>query len=449
MCNPSIFRECDIRGIADRDLPNDAVKHLGRAIGTFLQRQSGPRLVLGRDCRLSSPRLHQALLEGLLATGAQVTDIGIVPTPVLYFAAIDHDAHGAIIITGSHNPADYNGFKILSNGATLHGEDIQAIHRLTQTQDYLSGPGQTHTADAIPAYIDQIAHQFHYPRKLKVVIDSGSGTAGPVIGPLLARLNCDVLSLFAEMDGHFPHHHPDPTTPENLSALAAKVRETNADLGIGFDGDADRIGAVDQHGQPVYGDMLMLIYAREILTRHPGATIIGDVKCSQHMYAEIARLGGRPLMNKTGHSLIKARMKEEGALLAGELSGHMFFADRYHGFDDALYAACRLIEILANSGVPLSRQLDGLPVTVTTPEIRLEAPDEQKFDIVNRVAEHFRPTHKIDATDGARILFPHGWGLIRASNTQPAIVLRFEAESEVQLHAYRAEVEAALARESQ
>lgn len=447
MFNPSIFRECDIRGIADRDLHNEAVTHLGQAIGTFLQRHSGPQLILGRDCRLSSPRLHQALLEGLLATGAEITDLGIVPSPAVYFTALNHKAHGAIIITGSHNPTGYNGFKIQSGGATLHGEDIQTIHRLTQTQDYLSAPGRLHTADAIPAYIDQIAHQFHYPRRLKVVVDSGNGTAGPVIGPLLARLNCDVISLFADMDGHFPHHHPDPTTPENLAALAAKVRETNADLGIGFDGDADRIGAVDQHGQPVFGDMLMLIYAREILTRHPGATIIGDVKCSQRMYGEIARLGGRALMNKTGHSLIKARMKEEGALLAGELSGHMFFADRYHGFDDALYAACRLIEIVATTGMPLSRHLDGLPATVTTPEIRLETPDEQKFDIVNRVAEHFRPSHKIDATDGARILFPHGWGLIRASNTQPAIVLRFEAESQADLNAYRAAVETALAAE--
>jgi phosphomannomutase / phosphoglucomutase len=283
---------------------------------------------------------------------------------------------------------------------------------MIETRDYATGEGSYRTLDLVPDYVDEVAKQFVLPRKVKVVVDSGNGTAGPVIERILSRLNVEFVSMFGEMDGSFPNHHPDPTVPANLRMLADKVRETGAELGIGFDGDSDRIGAVDENGDPVFGDMLMLIFAREILTRKPGATFIGEVKCSQIMYDELERLGGRPIMYKTGHSLIKAKMKEEHAELAGEMSGHMFFADRYFGFDDALYSACRLIEIVANTGLPLSRQLDGLPKTVCTPELRLETTDEAKFDVVARVAAHFRQTRKIVDVDGARVIFPHGWGLV-------------------------------------
>jgi len=448
MLKSTIFREYDIRGIAERDLSNEGVEHLGRALGTYLQRREGPLVNIGRDCRLSGERLNLALRKGLISSGCHVTDIGVVPTPVTYYSAVKLQAHGAVMITGSHNPADYNGFKTVCGSATLHGEAIQDVYRMTELGDYESGEGSYRTLDVMADYVDEIVKQFQFPRKLKVVVDSGNGTAGPVIEQILSRLNCEFVSMFGEMDGTFPNHHPDPTVPANLRMLAAKVRETGAELGIGFDGDSDRIGAVDENGEPVFGDMLMLIFAREILTRKPGATFIGEVKCSQIMYDELTRLGGRPIMYKTGHSLIKAKMKEENAELAGEMSGHMFFADRYFGYDDALYAACRLMEIVANSGLPLSRQLDGLPKTVCTPELRMETTDETKFDVVARVAAHFRATRKIVDVDGARVIFPQGWGLVRASNTQPVLVMRFEAETQELLDAYRAEVEEVLVRET-
>jgi phosphomannomutase / phosphoglucomutase len=448
MLKSTIFREYDIRGIADRDLTSEGVEHLGRALGTYLIRHSGPNINIGRDCRLSGDRLNLALRTGLIAAGCHVTDIGVVPTPVTYFSAHQMKADGAVMITGSHNPSDYNGFKTVCGAGTLHGEAIQEVYRLIETRDYTAGEGSYRTLDLVPAYVDEIVKQFQFPRRIKVVVDSGNGTAGPVIEKILARLNCEFVSMFGEMDGSFPNHHPDPTVPANLRMLADKVRETGSDLGIGFDGDSDRIGAVDENGEPVFGDMLMLIFAREILTRKPGSTFIGEVKCSQIMYDELERLGGRPIMYKTGHSLIKAKMKEEHAELAGEMSGHMFFADRYFGYDDALYAACRLMEIVANSGLPLSRQLDGLPKTVCTPELRLETTDEAKFDVVARVAAHFRQTRKIVDVDGARVIFPHGWGLVRASNTQPVLVMRFEAETPELLAAYRQEVEEVLVRET-
>ena len=448
MLKSTIFREYDIRGIAERDLTSDGVELLGRALGTYLQRKAGPLVNIGRDCRLSGDRLNLALRKGLIASGCHVTDIGVVPTPVTYYSAVKLQAHGAVMITGSHNPADYNGFKTVCGSGTLHGEAIQDVYRMIERGDFESGEGSYRTLDMVPDYVDEIVKQFQFPRKVKVVVDSGNGTAGPVIEQILSRLNCEFVSLYGEMDGTFPNHHPDPTVPANLQMLAATVRATGSELGIGFDGDSDRIGAVDENGEPVFGDMLMLIFAREILTRKPGATFIGEVKCSQILYDEIARLGGNAIMYKTGHSLIKAKMKEEHAELAGEMSGHMFFADRYFGYDDALYAACRLIEIVANAGLPLSRQLDGLPKTVCTPELRVETTDEIKFDVVARVAAHFRTTRKLVDIDGARVIFPHGWGLVRASNTQPVLVMRFEAETQALLDAYRAEVEEVLVRET-
>jgi phosphomannomutase / phosphoglucomutase len=441
---PTIFREYDIRGIAETELLSPDIADLGRAIGTMIRRKSGPRVNMGRDCRLSSPRLRDALLEGLVDAGCEVTDIGVVPTPLLYYSAHLMEADGGVMITGSHNPAEFNGFKTMCGAGTIHGEEIQDVRRLVEARDFTTGHGSHGMVDVVESYVDEISAQFDFSRRVKVVLDGGNGTAGPVAHRLFKKLNCEVTELFFEMDGRFPNHHPDPTVPANLKHLQDAVRAQRADLGIAFDGDADRIGAVDEAGHVIYGDLLLLIYGREILTRKPGATFIGEVKCSQVLYDELKRLGGNPIMYKTGHSLIKAKMKEEHAELAGEMSGHMFFADRYFGFDDALYAACRLIEIVAGSGQPLSAQLGGLPAMVSTPEIRVDCPDETKFQVVERLRERFRKTHSIIDVDGVRVLFGEGWGLVRASNTQPVLVLRFEAASEALLARYRAEVEAAL-----
>jgi phosphomannomutase/phosphoglucomutase len=444
MLNPTIFREYDIRGIAETELTSPEIIQLGRALGTLLQRKSGPRINLGRDCRLSSPRLHDALLEGLLGSGCDVTDVGVVPTPLLYFSAVHLKADGAVMITGSHNPAEFNGFKTVCGSGTLHGETIQEVRKLLQAGDFASGTGAHRTIDISDAYLDAVAPQFQFPQRIKVVADAGNGTAGPVVHRLLQRLNCDVTELFFDMDGRFPNHHPDPTMPANLKHLQHEVKEHHADLGIAFDGDSDRIGAVDENGEVIYGDMLLLIYGREILTRKPGATFIGEVKCSQLLYDELKRLGGNPIMYKTGHSLIKAKMKEEHAELAGEMSGHMFFADRYFGYDDALYAACRLMEIVAASGKPLSAQLAGFPKLVSTPELRVDCSDDTKFQVVARVAAQFKKTHQVIDVDGVRVLFEEGWGLLRASNTQPVLVMRFEAPNEKLLESYQREVESAL-----
>jgi len=444
MLKPTVFREYDIRGVADSELLSPDVEQLGLGLGSYLRRNSGPKINVGRDCRLSSTRLRDALVKGLLASGCDVTDIGVVPTPVLYYSAQQLKADGAVMITGSHNPPEYNGFKTVCGSGTLHGETIQEVRRLIERQDFERGAGRASAVDVVTPYVDEIASQFHLKRRIKLVADAGNGTAGPVIHRIFEKLNVDVTELFFEMDGKFPNHHPDPTVPANLFQLIEKVRQTGAELGIAFDGDADRIGAVDEHGNVIYGDMLMLIYAREILERKPGATFIGEVKCSQVMYDEIGRLGGNAIMYKTGHSLIKAKMKEEHAELAGEMSGHMFFGDRYRGYDDALYAACRLIEIVAKSGRPLSAQLAGLPKMVSTPEIRIDCPDEMKFDLVRRVADHFKATHKTIDIDGVRVIFPEGWGLLRASNTQPVLVMRFEAANENLLKQYQAEVEGVL-----
>ena len=445
MLKPTIFREYDIRGVADSELLSPDVEQLGLGLGTYMLRHSGGRKInVGRDCRLSSTRLRDALVKGLLASGCDVTDIGTVPTPVLYFSAQHLNANGGIMITGSHNPPEYNGFKSVCGTGTIHGEAIQEVRRIIERQDFERGSGQLATIDAVTPYVDEIASQFRFDRRIKVVADAGNGTAGPVMHRIFEKLNVDATELFFEMDGHFPNHHPDPTVPANLAHLIEKVRETRAELGIAFDGDSDRIGAVDEKGDVIYGDMLLLVYAREILTRKPGATFIGEVKCSQVMYDQIAKLGGKGIMYKTGHSLIKAKMKEEHAELAGEMSGHMFFADRYRGYDDALYSACRLIEIVAKSGRPLSAQLAGLPKMVSTPEIRVDCPDEVKFDLVQRVAAHFKKTHKTVDIDGVRVIFPEGWGLLRASNTQPVLVMRFEAANKHLLKQYQSEVEQVL-----
>lgn len=444
MLKPTIFREYDIRGIADTELLDPGIELLGKAIGTYLQRHNGKNINLGRDVRLSGQRLRNALIKGLKSAGCRVTDIGVVPTPVLYYSCFHLKADGAVMITGSHNPAEYNGFKIVSGPTTIHGHQIQELREMIEKSDFLTAEGSETTADVVTPYVNEISSQFKFDRRIKVVLDAGNGTAGPVIGPIVKKLNVDATELFFEPDGHFPNHHPDPTVPKNLSYLIDRVKKSGADLGIAFDGDSDRIGSCDDKGEVVYGDQLMIIYAREILTRKPGSTFIGEVKCSQSMYDDIRSRGGNAIMWKTGHSLIKAKMKEEHAELAGEMSGHMFFADRYYGFDDAMYAACRLMEIVSKSGHPLSFQLADLPKTVTTPEIRVDCPDELKFDVVSRVKERFSKTHKIVDVDGVRVLFEHGWGLLRASNTQPVLVMRIEATTPALLDQYQQEIENAL-----
>jgi phosphomannomutase/phosphoglucomutase len=444
MLKPTIFREYDIRGVADLDLLDPDVELLGRAVGTYLLRNNGANINLGRDTRLSSPRLRNALIAGLKTAGCHITDIGVVPTPVLYHSVFHLEADGAVMITGSHNPSEYNGFKVVSGGTTIHGEEIQKLREMIDRGDFSSGEGSGKPFDAVTPYVDEVSAQFVFPRKVRVVIDAGNGTGGPVMRRILERLNVDATELFFEMDGRFPNHHPDPTVPKYLEALIQTVKQKKAEVGIAFDGDTDRIGAVDNLGNVIFGDQLMIIYAREILTRKPGATFIGEVKCSQALYDDIKKHGGRPIMWKTGHSLIKAKMKEEHAELAGEMSGHMFFADRYYGFDDAIYAACRLIEIVANSDQSLAQMLGDLPKTVATPEIRVDIADEVKFDVVREVTGHFRRKYEVSGIDGVRILFPEGWGLVRASNTQPALVMRFEAATPELLEKYRAEVEEAV-----
>ena len=441
MLKSTIFREYDIRGVAESELPDAGVEELGQAFGTYLLRHGGPRVTLGRDTRLSSPRLGQAISRGLQASGCQVIDLGVVPTPAVYYSVFHLKADGAVMITGSHNPSVFIGFKVVCGTSTIHGEAIQQIRVMLETGDLAHGTGSVETADVVTPYVDEVASQFHFARPVRVVADAGNGTAGPVLHRLFERLNVNAMEMYFDMDGRFPNHHPDPTVPSNLDALVAAVRRTGADLGLAFDGDSDRLGAVDETGSILYGDQLMIIYGREILARKPGATFIGEVKCSQAMYDDLAARGGNPIMWKTGHSLIKAKMKETHAELAGEMSGHMFFADRYYGFDDAIYAACRLMEIVAASGQPLSRQLAGLPHTVTTPEIRFDCPDELKFDVVRLASAELRTRYNVVEVDGVRVLFPQGWGLVRASNTQPVLVMRFEAAEPELLAAYREEVE--------
>ena len=441
LLKPTIFREYDIRGIADQELVSDGIEQLGRAVGTYVRRERGPRLNVARDCRLSSTRLRDSIVAGLVATGCQVTDLGVVPTPLLYYASFHLKADGGVMITGSHNPPEYNGFKVMCGNSTIHGEEIQRLREMIEGGDFSSGAGTVSSYDIVTPYVQEVTSQFSLARRVKVVFDTGNGTAGPALHRLIERVNCDPIELYFEMDGRFPHHHPDPTVPKNLEALIGKVGESGAELGIAIDGDGDRLGAVDEKGNVVWGDQLLAIYGREILTRKPGATFISEVKASQVMYDYLRRYGGRAIMWKTGHSLIKAKMQEEKAELAGEMSGHMFFSDRYYGFDDALYSALRLVELVDRAGSPLSTLLADLPRTVTTPEIRVDCPDEEKFALVERVKEAFRKTHEIIDVDGVRVLFPEGWGLVRASNTQPVLVLRFEASRPELLEEYRRQVE--------
>ena len=431
--NPQIFREYDIRGIVGTDLTPASVTSIGKAIGTYIRRGNGKNMILGRDVRSSSVEFCNILSKALNSTGCNVIDIGMVPTPVLYFALHHFNADGGVMITGSHNPPEFNGFKISQGFHSLYGEKVQELKGLIEVNDFEVGTGTTQQQPVLAEYMEKICSILEIPRKIKVVVDGGNGCFG-IVGPdLLKKLGQTPIELFSEPDGTFPNHHPDPTVSEHLTDLIAKVRLENAELGIGFDGDVDRIGVVDEKGNILWGDQLLTIFARDILSRNPGATIVGEVKCSQNLYKDIKKQGGVPVMAAAGHSLIKNKMRETGALLAGEMSGHICFADNYYGFDDAIFAACRVLQIVAQSNTTVSEMLADLPETAYTPEIRIDCPDDQKFKIVRELTEIFREKYEVIDIDGVRVNFENGWALIRASNTQPVIVLRLEAATKERL----------------
>jgi len=429
--NPNIFREYDIRGRVPEELNRETAYRLGQCFGAYYQSFGAKRISLGRDCRLSSPELRQGVMEGMMDAGIHVIDVGMVPTPLLYFSLHHSDVDGGIQITGSHNPPEYNGFKVCLGKTTIYGEEIQKLRKIGESGSFPKGKGSVETKEVIQPYCEEILKRIRCGQVArKVVLDAGNGVAGLVAPELYGRMGIEVEKLFCEPDGRFPNHHPDPTLPENLKHLIQKVSDTSADLGIAFDGDADRIGVVDRRGKILWGDQLMIIFSRDLLKRHPGAKIIGEVKCSQVLYDDIRKNGGVPIMWKAGHSLIKGKMKEEGALLAGEMSGHLFFAERYFGYDDAIYAGARLLEILTTENKELEELLAGVPALVSTPEIRIDCPDDRKFQIVADLASEFKREYQVIDVDGARVVFKGGWGLIRASNTQPVLVLRFEAEDQ-------------------
>lgn len=444
--NPEIYREYDIRAVVGEDIKEDEFVTMGRGFGTYFKGLGKNRIVLARDCRLSSPMIREEVMEGLISTGCDVLDGGICPTPTFYFGVRHLKADGGLMITASHNPPHYNGFKICRGYDTIYGEEIQRVRRIIEEAEFLKGKGTYVQEEIVEPYIERIVNDIVLIPGIKVAFDAGNGTGGPTGVRVLKSLGCDVHALYCEMDGTFPNHEPDPTVLDNMKDLIEEVTTHNLTLGIGIDGDADRIGAVDSAGDIVFGDMLLLLFARDVLADHPGATVISEVKSSDRMYKDIEAHGGKAIMWKTGHSLIKNKMKETGALLAGEMSGHMFFADRYYGYDDAIYASCRLLEILSKTGKSLAELLADVPRSHTTPEIRVECPDAEKFGLVDRLREEFGRQYEIIDVDGVRIVYDDGWGLVRASNTQPALVLRFEARSQDRLAAIKSLVEDAIER---
>lgn len=439
----NIFREYDIRGIVGPQLNDEVVELLGKSIGTFFVQNGAKRIAIGYDARVSSPGFCELLTEGFVACGIDVTLIGMVPTPVLYHTVYTRDVDGGVMITGSHNPPDHNGFKICLGKGTLFGSQIQEIKHIALGGEFASGEGAVSNIEVLDEYCADIVSRVSLgDRKIKAVIDGGNGMGGVTAVPVFDQLGVEMLKLFTEPDSTFPNHHPDPTVAENLEDAIKAVLDHGADIGIAFDGDGDRIGVVDETGRIIWGDELMVLLSRDILRRKPGATIIAEVKCSQTLYDDIASHGGVGIMWKAGHSLIKAKMKETGAALAGEMSGHIFFKEGFYGFDDATFAAARVLEILSNTDKKLSELLSDLPQTYSTPELRVDCGDDVKFDVVAKIAEHYGHTHDVITIDGARIKFENGWGLVRASNTQAILVLRFEASSQEELDKIRSEVEA-------
>ena len=442
--NPDIFREYDIRGIYGSELTERDVELIGKAYSTLIKRKGGKTVSTGRDGRLSSPSLSKALIKGINSVGINVINIGIVSTPILYFSLFNLEVDGGLMLTASHNPGDYNGLKLCMGKDSLFGTEIQGLKEIIEKDDFEKGEGSVIDQSITNMYVKYMKDNFKFKPGLKVAIDCGNGMVG-LVGPrILKEMGCNLIELYSEPDGTFPNHHPDPTVVENLKDLQKAVVENNCEVGIAFDGDGDRIGVIDEKGDIIWGDMLVLIYALNILEHNKGATVIGDVKCSSNLFDEIKRLGGNPIMWKTGHSLIKNKIKETSADLAGEMSGHMFFNDRYYGYDDAFYSALRLLEIISSTEKKVSEFLSHVPKTFSTPEIRVEAEESSKFELVSRVSKKFNDGYNVTDVDGVRVNFPDGWGLIRASNTQPALVLRFEAQSEERLKEIKALIESKL-----
>ncbi|HYV44579.1 MAG TPA: phosphomannomutase/phosphoglucomutase [Myxococcaceae bacterium] len=447
--NAHIFREYDIRGLVDKDLTAEVVELLGRGLGTVVRRGGGRSVALGRDCRESSTRFRDAMSKGLTSTGIDVVDIGVVPTPLTYFAANTLPVDGLAMITGSHNPPEYNGFKIGFGKTTFHGPEIQELRKLIERGDFETGGGGKVTEfDIVTPYNHFVRQTVKMGRQgMRIVVDAGNGTGGAVAVPLFQSMGFDVVPLFCEMDARFPNHHPDPTVVKNLEDLIAAVRKEKAEVGIAYDGDADRIGVIDDQGNILWGDQLMILFSRSVLKEVPGAAIVGEVKCSFTLYDDVKAHGGRPIMWKTGHSLIKAKMKEERAQLAGEMSGHMFFKHRYFGFDDAVYSSARLLEILTHEPRKLSELLADVPKTFSTPELRVDTVEEKKFAIVEKSKQLLRAAgHQLIDVDGVRVTFPDGWGLIRASNTGPILVVRCEARTKERLAEIQKLIESTLDR---
>jgi len=434
-----IFRAYDIRGIVDEQLSDAMLYHIGLAVGTQVKRNGEDSIAVGADGRLSSPRLSQALMAGLADTGCRVLNLGAVPTPVLYFGVKTLGTASGIMLTGSHNPSNYNGCKIVIGGHTLANDSIIALYDLIKLQDYELGIGaiEEHIIDQV--YRDRIDSDVKLARPLKVVLDAGNGIAGDIAPKLFKQLGCDVIPLFCEVNGNFPNHHPDPGKPANLVDLQAAVAKHKADIGLAFDGDGDRVGVITETGQMIYPDKLLMLFAEDVISRNPRAKIIYDVKCTRLLEPFIQSKGGVPTMWKTGHSLIKSKMIETGALLAGEMSGHIFFKERWYGFDDGIYSAVRLCEILASTSESASAMFRRFPEDVSTPEINIQVTEEEKFDLVTQLQSAHFPTGKVSTIDGIRVDYVDGWGLVRASNTTPVLVLRFEGQNQAVLQRIKEE----------
>lgn len=429
--NQEIFREYDIRGTVEKDLTDDVVKDIGRALATYMSERGKKNASVGRDGRLSSEHFKNLVVEGMVEGGLNVVDLGLVPTPLFYFSLFNLGAEGGIMITGSHNPPEFNGFKVACGKTTLYGDEIQDIRRIIEEGRFVHGQGSfSEYKNIIQDYYTFLRGNIKLNKGFKVVIDAGNGVAGMVALPIMKEMGQEITDLFCDIDGHFPNHFPDPTVEKNIATLRKTVLEKKADVGIGYDGDGDRIGVIDNEGNIIWGDYLMIIFARDIFKERKGAYFVSEVKCSKNLYEDIEKHGGIPIMWKAGHSLIKQKMKEVNAVLGGEMSGHMFFADRFFGYDDAIYASLRFLEIMEKDGRPVSEFLKDLPKLYSTPEIRVACPDAVKFDVVKELTEYYRNKFKIIDIDGVRLVLDDGWGLVRASNTQPVLVLRFEAETE-------------------
>ncbi len=431
--NSAIFREYDIRGIVKTDLPIDVVELIGKGFGTYVKRYGAKVVAVGCDVRLTSLELKSAIISGITSTGVNVIDVGVLPTPVLYFSISHFKTDGGLMITGSHNPIEYNGFKMNLGMDSIYGNQIQEIRELIEDKNFESGNGTVKSEEIIDIYKNMLSEKFDFKKKLKIIIDPGNGTGGPLARSFFEEKGMDVDCIFCEPDGNFPNHLPDPTVLKYIKTLREKVVNNNADLGIGYDGDADRVGIVDNKGRPIFADRLLAVIARDMLSRIPGAKVLFDVKCSQSLPEQIKKYGGEPMMWKTGHAILKTKMKEEKAPLAGEMSGHIFFGENYYGFDDAIYASALLLRILSESDKTFAEIVDQIPAYYSTPEIRVDCDDDKKFKIVQDLVAYFKSKYETIDVDGVRVLFGDGWGLVRASNTQPVLVMRFEAKTEKKL----------------